>query len=383
MYSKFNGFARKSKPILPFFGISHSLSDFPSRYKTHIAHLSHRLARCCALLRISYILRRKRPILATYCGLLFGQILCSAFKSSNFLRFCRMLRKEKAGALKSRLFGESLAPPSIVGFPALQVVYRGPPIGNNEDTRRALANEISAANVLAVAAQCRSADFSFAIFSPFLESIHFHNSAPPLFLLYRLCTGNQAPPVPRRDTHLFFGYALLKLRRALSMLSLFVSAPRAMRCACSSHVSPRRLRIPSSRIFSSLPAPSQSPSTSRQAKHTLSGVPTSASNSFPHPAHLRIVSTFSPPFGCWICTRLRFCQPVSPGRSVTSLFLFSFSLLLRPCAVPIPPWPTIRFAACLRDGGNQHITRGTGKGTLFFSDIALSPAARRQGIRDA
>ena len=178
-----------------------------------------------------------------------------------------------------------------------------------------------------------------------LQSLH--SAGVQIFLssssrrFWNLCTGNQVQPTPCQDTHLFFGYALLKLRRALSMLSLFVSAPRAIRCACSSHVSPRRLQIPSSRIFSSLPAPSQSPSTSRQAKHTLSGVPTSASNSFPHPAHLRIVSTFSPPFGCWICTRLRFCQPVSPGRSVTSLFLFSFPLLLRPCAVPVSAWPII------------------------------------------
>ena len=85
--SKFNGFAQKSKPILPFFGISHSLSDFPSRYKTHIAHLSHRLARYCALLRIGYMLRFQFLILATYCGLLFGQILCPAFKNGHILWF--------------------------------------------------------------------------------------------------------------------------------------------------------------------------------------------------------------------------------------------------------------------------------------------------------
>lgn len=128
-----------------------------------------------------------------------GQMLCSAFKSGHILRFCPLVEscapafevdtscglaeccaKEKAGALCPGSFGGRFGSRSIVRFPALQVVHRGAPFRYNEGIRCAQANEISTADILAIAAQRRGADPSLALVTSLLESIVFHTDVPPL-----------------------------------------------------------------------------------------------------------------------------------------------------------------------------------------------------------
>ena len=69
------------------FGISHSLSVFPRDTRHILRTLSHRLADIAHFLRIGYMLRFQFLILATYCGLLFGQMLCLLSKTATSCGF--------------------------------------------------------------------------------------------------------------------------------------------------------------------------------------------------------------------------------------------------------------------------------------------------------